>query len=134
VSLFVIILVLARGFLFYKDALDKTPLSVKVSEITSNSNYVTIDNISDSMKKFIVTVEDKRFYTHSGIDITAIVSSMISNLSVGYYKYGGSTITQQLAKNMYFRMIRILRGKLLKCLLRLKLKESTLKIKFWKCI
>ena len=100
VSLFVIILVLARGFLFYKDALDKTPLSVKVSEITSNSNYVTIDNISDSMKKFIVTVEDKRFYTHSGIDITAIVSSMISNLSVGYYKYGGSTITQQLAKNM----------------------------------
>lgn len=40
VSLFVIILVLARGFLFYKDALDKTPLSVKVSEITSNSNYV----------------------------------------------------------------------------------------------
>lgn len=102
VFLLVIILVLARGFLFYKNALDKTPLDVKVSEITSNPNYVTIDNISDSMKKFIVTVEDKRFYTHSGIDISAIASSMVSNLSVGYYKYGGSTITQQLAKNMYF--------------------------------
>lgn len=98
----ILIFCLLKGFIFYKNTLDKMPLSVKVEQITLNKDYVNIENISDSMKKFIVTVEDKRFYSHNGIDISSILGSVIGNLAVGYYKYGGSTITQQLAKNMYF--------------------------------
>lgn len=102
VLLIVFVLVTLRGFLSYRNALHKVSLETKVNEITSNKNYVSIDNISDYMKDFIVAVEDKRFYTHDGIDLFSIMGSAVSNLFAGYYKYGGSTITQQLAKNMYF--------------------------------
>lgn len=79
------------------------PIDQKLQELSSHDDYVEIQNISDSLKTYFVNVEDKRFYKHNGIDLIGIVGSLISNLKEGYYKYGGSTITQQLAKNLYFK-------------------------------
>lgn len=86
----------------YRDVIKEYPIEQKVKEITSRENYVTIDNISEYLKDYIVNIEDKRFYKHRGIDIIAIGASFLGNLDVGYFKYGGSTLTQQLAKNLYF--------------------------------
>lgn len=103
IVLFIVLMItIAKGYFLYHDALNEVPLQVKVNEIIQNDNYVTIDNISDYVKKFIVTIEDKRFYTHMGIDIFSVMGSAVSNVFAGYFKYGGSTITQQLAKNFYF--------------------------------
>lgn len=102
ISIVIVLILLLNGFLLYRNAVSKISVEQKVSEITSKSNYVEIQDISEYLKDYIVQVEDKRFYTHSGIDVIAILGSMIENLGAGYYKYGGSTITQQLAKNMYF--------------------------------
>ena len=79
------------------------PIDQKLQELSSHDDYVEIQNISDSLKTYFVNIEDKRFYEHNGIDLIGIVGSLISNLKEGYYKYGGSTITQQLAKNLYFK-------------------------------
>lgn len=98
----VLIVIIVNGFLNYRNAIKSTPLDHKVSEVRLKENYVNINNISDYFKKFIVSIEDKRFYSHGGIDFFVILRSFLNNLNVGYYKYGGSTITQQLAKNMYF--------------------------------
>lgn len=98
----IVIILLLNGFLFYMNVVNNTSIDQKVSEITSKSNYVEIQDISDYLKDYVIQVEDKRFYSHYGFDPIATLGSLIKNLSVGYYKYGGSTITQQLAKNMYF--------------------------------
>ena len=49
----------------------------------------------------IISVEDKRFYKHNRIDIIAIGRAAINDIKAMSYVEGGSTITQQLAKNMY---------------------------------
>ena len=50
----------------------------------------------------VVAVEDKRFYKHGAIDIVGIGRAFFANLKSKAFKEGGSTITQQVAKNMYY--------------------------------
>lgn len=59
---------------------------------------VESDQIADTLKKAIVTIEDKRFYEHSGADATGISRAFISNLA-GDSTQGASTITQQFVRN-----------------------------------
>ena len=50
----------------------------------------------------VVSVEDHRFYEHFGLDLIAIGRALVNDIKAGRYVEGGSTITQQLAKNLYF--------------------------------
>lgn len=59
------------------------------------------DKISDNLKKAILTSEDERFYSHSGIDLRGITRSILVDLKLGSVKQGGSTITQQLIRSVY---------------------------------
>ena len=102
IGIIIAILFLLKGYSLYRHVVKTVPIEQKVIEVTSRENYVETQNISDYLKEYIVNIEDKRFYKHKGIDIIAILASIAGNLDVGYYKYGGSTVTQQLAKNMYF--------------------------------
>ncbi len=56
--------------------------------------------ISPAVINAFVALEDKRFYKHNGLDYIRIASAGINNIKAGYFKEGGSTITQQLAKNV----------------------------------
>lgn len=102
VFIVIILILLINGFYIYKKAINNVSIEDKVFYVKSKDSYTDIENISNYLKDFIVDVEDKRFYSHKGIDLIVIARALVSNLNVGYYKYGGSTITQQLAKNMYF--------------------------------
>jgi penicillin-binding protein 1A len=63
--------------------------------------YVTLDEIPEHTKQAIISAEDERFYHHPGYDIKAIIRAAVKNLSAGKIEEGGSTITQQLARNVY---------------------------------
>lgn len=65
-----------------------------------NRLEVPLHKIPDFMKKAIIDTEDNRFYEHSGIDIKAIARAFWVDLKGGGYIEGGSTITQQLARNV----------------------------------
>ncbi|CAM4310497.1 transglycosylase domain-containing protein [Comamonas aquatilis] len=65
----------------------------------SNRQWVPLAQISPSVVKALVSTEDHRFYQHHGMDFTRTVGSMIHTL--GGNPQGGSTITQQLARNLY---------------------------------
>ena len=91
-----------RGYDMYKQAVEQTPIEQKVNEIRSSDAYTPLDEISDVFVETLLQSEDKRFYYHFGIDPIAFVRAMAINISQGQYVQGGSTITQQLAKNMYF--------------------------------
>lgn len=62
------------------------------------NDFVTLAEISDQMELALIAAEDKRFYTHSGYSSKSIVAAMMANLNAGAFRYGGSTITQQLVK------------------------------------
>lgn len=73
-----------------------------VSELSSSKfTSVPLSEIPDILVSAIVAVEDKRFYSHSGVDILGIGRSVWRNLGAGSIVGGGSTITQQLAKNLF---------------------------------
>lgn len=63
--------------------------------------YLESDEIPDVLKKMFVQIEDKDFYNHSGIDMSAIIRAALANVTHASIRQGASTITQQLAKNMF---------------------------------
>ena len=63
--------------------------------------WVPLSRISPYLSQAVVTAEDASFFTHEGFDWEGIKDAALYNLDAGKLKRGGSTITQQLAKNLY---------------------------------
>ncbi|MCX7988732.1 MAG: monofunctional biosynthetic peptidoglycan transglycosylase [Thermodesulfovibrio sp.] len=70
-------------------------------KITLKKQWVSIERISPYLVKAVLIGEDDKFYRHSGFDIEAIKKAIERDIKEKKLKYGGSTITQQLAKNLY---------------------------------
>jgi len=64
--------------------------------------YVPLDQIPESLREATIAVEDASFYRNPGFDVVAIGRALVQNLRAGEIVAGGSTITQQLARNLYF--------------------------------
>ncbi len=86
--------------------------------------YVKIDDIPEKVIQAFVSAEDRNFFKHSGIDVGAIVRAMIANIKAGRIVQGGSTITQQLAKNLFLTRERTLRRKVREAILALKIERT----------
>ncbi len=95
-------ILVSSGYNMYKEAIQKDPIETKISEIRNNENYTTIDQLPDTYKNAVVAVEDHRFYSHKGVDYIGVVRAIVTNAENREWVQGGSTITQQLAKNTYF--------------------------------
>ena len=91
-----------QGYQIYQEVIDGEPLSDKVEEIRSKPKYTPLSQLPDTYKNAVVAVEDKRFYKHGGIDLISTGRAVFINLKEKKLAEGGSSITQQLAKNMYF--------------------------------
>ena len=66
-----------------------------------NREPVTLKQVSPWMKKATVAIEDRRFYSHGGIDLEGIGRALVRDIQEGKVVEGGSTITQQLVRNLY---------------------------------
>ncbi|MDR0304696.1 MAG: PBP1A family penicillin-binding protein [Chitinispirillales bacterium] len=64
--------------------------------------WVSLDSIPDVLKNAIISIEDKRFNSHWGVDSKRIISAALVNLVKHDYGQGASTLTQQLVRNIYF--------------------------------
>lgn len=94
--------ILGFGYLKYKDAINNLNISEAILDIQSDKNYTNLDNISKDYIDCVVAIEDHRFYTHKGFDILSIIRSTYINIKEKSFIYGASTITQQVARNIYF--------------------------------
>ncbi|RIL09603.1 MAG: hypothetical protein DCC75_06150 [Proteobacteria bacterium] len=72
----------------------------------------------------VLAIEDERFYTHFGIDLWGIARAMLENIKAMRWAQGGSTITQQLAKNVFFSPKRKLSRKIMEALAALSLERQ----------
>lgn len=91
-----------NGNKLYKESIAKTSISDKVSQIREDENFTSINDVPAYYKNAIVAVEDHRFYNHGTIDPIALARATVSNIKQKDFKEGGSTLTQQTAKNLYF--------------------------------
>ena len=91
-----------KGYSMYKSAIKEASIKEKFSEIRSKENFKTINEVPDIFIDAIISVEDQRFYRHNGIDFLSIGRAIVTNLKTFDFTEGGSTITQQIAKNEYF--------------------------------
>lgn len=83
--------------------------------------YVPIDKIPDVVKKAFIATEDKSFYNNIGIDFFGILRAFIKNIISGGISEGGSTISQQLVKNLFLTPERSLNRKIKEVILAIKL-------------
>ncbi len=91
----------------YRDG--RTPIGVFFAQ--EHRQYVPYSELPPAWVQAITAAEDKRFFVHSGIDPEGIARAMKQNILAGGVVSGGSTLTQQTAKNIYYRPDRSLRSK-----------------------
>jgi membrane peptidoglycan carboxypeptidase len=102
VALVITVPIIKTGYDMYKDATTHTSLQVRIERLKSEENYVALEAISPDFLTQVIESEDRRFYTHNGINLISTTRALLKNLMAGTTVEGGSSITQQLAKNMYF--------------------------------
>ena len=100
-----------RGFKLYENAMETASVEEKVSQIRNNAQYVSLSDMDEYFVQEIIESEDKRFYWHFGVDLLAVARAVKNDLIAGSCVEGGSTITQQLAKNMYFEFDKVMERK-----------------------
>lgn len=91
---------------------------------SENRVLVKINKIPQNLQNAFVAVEDARFYEHYGVDPRGILRAVWANMTDGSVSEGGSTITQQLAKNAYLTQERTLKRKIQEVFLALQLERQ----------
>lgn len=90
------------GWRLYRNAVEQTGIEQAVEQVRAQEGYTPLDQLPALYPQAVVAVEDRRFYDHNGVDPIAIARAVWVNLRTGSLAEGGSTLTQQLAKNLYF--------------------------------
>lgn len=115
---------MVSGYQGYEHSLEKDPLKEKIAEIQSKDTYVKLDNMSSYLPKAVVAIEDKRFFEHGAIDFIGLTRALVTDITTGKVLQGGSTLTQQLAKNLYFMDDRNMSRKISEAFMAHKLEET----------
>ena len=120
----VVLVFVGNGYSMYKNALKEMPLEEKVADIKEKENYTKIEEMPKVYKDAVISVEDHRFYKHFGIDIIAIGRAVVNDIKAMKFVEGGSTITQQLSKNIYFTQEKKITRKIAEVFMAFKIESS----------
>ena len=108
----------------YKNAVQEESLEETVAEIRRQENFTSLEEMPETYVQAVVSVEDHRFYDHFGLDLIAIGRAVVNDIKAGRYVEGGSTITQQLAKNLYFSQEKTMSRKAAEVFLALEIEQK----------
>jgi penicillin-binding protein 1A len=114
-------------------AIPDRPPNVKITAVdgsvianrgTTGGEALALEDMSPYIPEAIVAIEDRRFYSHFGVDPLGLARALVTNLTTGHMVQGGSTLTQQLAKNLFLSPDRTLERKVQEVLLALWLEQK----------
>lgn len=88
-----------------------------------NREVVTLDRISPHLKRSVLAMEDAYFYTHKGVDPSGVGRAILANFTAGGTVEGGSTLTQQLVKNLFLSNERTLNRKVAEAVLAMRVEQ-----------
>lgn len=114
------------------DAIERRPsVTVMAADGTLLASYgdlygatVHVRDLPPYLPQAVLAIEDRRFYSHFGIDVLGLARALLVNLRAGRVVEGGSTVTQQLAKNLFLTPERTLKRKVQEALLALWLERK----------
>ncbi len=115
------------------DSLEKINLSLPTEIYSSEGNVikvlgqrhpVSLEEISPRFTEAMIATEDSRFYRHNGLDHIGLARAMIRNIQSMRISQGGSTITQQLSKNLFFSFERKWERKIKELLIALQMEAT----------
>lgn len=88
-----------------------------------NRYVVPLDKIATILQKAVISIEDERFYQHRGMDLHGILRAAITNITKKRIEEGGSTITQQLARNLFLTRKKSITRKIAEIILALQIER-----------
>lgn len=91
-----------RGYSMYIRSGGKRKIVEKIKCLESSEEYIKLENISPVIIFLTIVLEDKEYFYHKGINIRSVGKAVIVNIKRRRIAMGGSTVTQQLAKNLLF--------------------------------
>ena len=103
---------LKQGYDVYAEKVEALPIESAFSAIITSEDYADFDQLPNDYVNAVISVEDHRFFYRRGIDVIAIGKALLENIIHGSIVRGGSTITQQVAKNIYFDMSQVMSRKI----------------------
>lgn len=96
----------------------------KIIEETNGNSITYVNDMPEHTKKAFVAIEDKRFYSHNGVDYKRLIGAALKNLASFSFKEGASTISQQLIKNTHLSSEKTINRKLLEIKLAKELEKK----------
>jgi penicillin-binding protein 1A len=114
-------------------AIPDRPPNVKIVDVDgkllanrgmTGGEAVGLHEMSPYIPQAVIAIEDRRFYSHFGVDPLGLARALVGNLTRGRVSQGGSTLTQQLAKNLFLKPDRTLERKVQEVLLALWLEQK----------
>lgn len=100
-----------KGYKMYQEAMAQTSIEERVDEICAMEHFTKYSELPQFYIDAVISVEDHRFMEHPGIDPIAICRAVVTDLKSMSFEEGGSTITQQLAKNLFFTQEKLIERK-----------------------
>ena len=91
-----------KGYGMYRKVIQEKSLAQRVEEVRNSEDFTVYSELSPFYISATLAVEDHRFRWHFGVDPIAIGRALWTDIKAGSFVEGGSTITQQLAKNLLF--------------------------------
>lgn len=98
----VVVVLTLLGWQMYTQALEAMPLDQRVKQVRAQESYTSFEELPDTYVEAVLAAEDHRFYQHGGLDVIALGRALVNDIKAMSFVEGGSTITQQLAKNLFF--------------------------------
>lgn len=95
-------LIIYQGKSMYEEAVSRQSIPDRVQELKESEDYVPLESISSYFLNAVVSIEDRNFYSHGAVSFSSTARAIINNLKSKSFSEGGSTITQQVAKNLCF--------------------------------
>lgn len=121
-----------KGYNLYSDTIKQTPIEDIADNIQSQDNFTYYDELPQIYIDAVISAEDKRFEKHFGIDLFAISRAAWTDIKTFSFAEGGSTITQQIAKNLLFTQEKKLERKFAEIFAAFALEKSTAKKNYLK--
>ena len=113
-----------QGWRLYRETMEERPLVQTVQQARSIENYTTYEQLPPTYIQAVVAMEDERFLQHPGVDPISLFRALMTDLKQGEWAEGGSTLSQQLAKNLFYTQDKKLTRKIAEALTALELERA----------
>jgi membrane peptidoglycan carboxypeptidase len=113
-----------QGYSLYKEVMTDVDLEEVFIQKQEEEDYTLLEDVSPTFLNALIAVEDHRFFEHKGLDHVAFLRAVMRNISEQSFAAGGSTITQQLSKNLFFSFDKTLERKIAELIVARKIEDT----------